>query len=135
MEHPPSVCGLTVSGCRSRQNRLREQCESLQLDAALITDPRHVYYFTGYWGRSLFAPTVLIKSSGEAILASPFPPQSEMAAQEIVVYESNQIGTLVDNQDVAAVSVIQDHCRGLRRIGCDRPVRSWLLPDVARPMP
>ncbi len=130
MESPPSISGLTVDGCLSRQSRLRQRLEQLELDAALITDQRHVYYFTGFWARSLFAPAVLIKRDGDTILTAPLPPQTAMAATEVVVYESNQIGTLVDHQDVAAITAIKGHFSGLKRIGCDRPVRGCLLSEA-----
>ena len=38
---------LTLSGCRTRQQRLRQALADNNLDAAIISDPLDVYYFTG----------------------------------------------------------------------------------------
>jgi len=122
VDHPASVPGLTIEGCNRRQDRLRRSLRERDLDAVLICDRRHVHYLTGYWHRSLFAPVVLIRRDGQATLSAPLPTEGEAAADETVVYESNRLGTLVDDQLAAAVRAIQDRLEGLRRIGCDGPV-------------
>lgn len=38
---------LTLSGCRERQTRLRQALAERQIDAAVISDPHEIYYFTG----------------------------------------------------------------------------------------
>ena len=54
-----SSSGLTIEGCRLRQNRLRDRLRVLGLDAAAIVDPRHVDYLgqtfrRGFgWNRSI----------------------------------------------------------------------------------
>jgi len=127
VDHPASVPGLTIEGCKRRQDRFARSLGERDLDAALICDRRHVHYLTGYWHRSLFAPAVLIRRDGQATLSAPLPVEGEAAADEIVVYESNRLGTLVDDQLGAATRAIQDRLEGLRRIGCDGPVPRALL--------
>ena len=127
LDHPASVPGLTIEGCKRRQDRLRRSLQERDLDAALICDRRHVHYLTAYWHRSLFAPAVLIRRDGHATLSAPLPVEGEAAADETIVYESNRLGTLVDDQLAAATRAIQDRLQGLRRIGCDGPVPPGLL--------
>ena len=129
MTHPSPPIGLTADGCRRRQDRLRQQLEHSGLEAALICDRRHVRYFTGYWVRGIFAPQLLIPPEGQAVLVTPFPPETETAA-EVVVYRANELCTLLDHQDACAMEAIIDRLTGLKRIGCDGPLRPWLLPDV-----
>ena len=38
---------LTTDGCRMRQERFIEMLERNDLDGALISDPREIYYLTG----------------------------------------------------------------------------------------
>ena len=127
VDTPASVPGLMIEGCKRRQDRLCRSLRERDLDAALICDRRHVHYLTGYWHRSLFAPAVLIGRDGQATLSAPLPVEGEVAADEIVVYESNRLGTLVDDQLGAAVCAIQGRLQGLRRVGCDGPVPPGLL--------
>lgn len=57
------MAALTSTGCAARRKRLADLLMRLQLDAALITDVRDVYYFTGV----LFPddlPLLLIADSG-----------------------------------------------------------------------
>ncbi|MFH1921189.1 MAG: Xaa-Pro peptidase family protein [Planctomycetota bacterium] len=130
MEIPPPVPGLSVEGCNARQERLRRSLKERDLDAALISDPGYVHYFTGYWHRSLFSPVVLVMREGPTILSAPLPAEEPMAADEILVYESNRLGTLVDDQSGAAVRALGGRLEGLRAIGCDGSTPLALLGDL-----
>ena len=103
---PVPVPGLTTAGCRDRQHVLREYLRSRKIDAALITDPRHVHYFTGYWGRQIFQPVLLVEREGESLLSLPLPVEQELAADVVVQYESNHLGTIVDDQLGAALAAL-----------------------------
>jgi Xaa-Pro aminopeptidase len=124
------VPGLTTLGCKARQQRLRQSLAEHHLDAALICDRRHVHYLASYWHRSLFAPVALITREGYAVLSAPLPPEGEAAVDETVVYESNRLGTLVDDQLGAAVRAIGDRLTGIRRLGSDGPVPPWLPSEL-----
>ena len=39
---------LTVEGCRGRLRRLREAMGARGVDLAILTHPKHVYYFSGF---------------------------------------------------------------------------------------
>src|SRR5262245_65302010 len=99
--------GLTLEGCRARQAELRRHLDRLKLDAALILDRRHVYYFTGYRQRSVFATAALIETHGRTTLAAPLAVEQATAADDIEVFASNRHCTLVDEQLAAACKVMQ----------------------------
>jgi Xaa-Pro dipeptidase len=127
MPPPPPVPGLTIEGCKARQQRLRQSLQQCNLDAALICDRRHVHYLTGYWHRWLFAPVVLLTREGATVLSAPLPVETPTAADELVVYESNRLGTLVDEQLQAAVRAIEGRLQGLKSIGFDGTIPPALL--------
>lgn len=120
--------GLTLEGCRDRQHILREYLRSRKLDAALIVDPRHVYSLTGHWGRSVFAPMVLVERDGPTTLAVPSKPATELAADDVRLAEAAVSCTLVDDQAGASLAALRDRLDGLPRIGCDGGLRPGSLP-------
>ncbi|HEY8503598.1 MAG TPA: Xaa-Pro peptidase family protein [Gemmataceae bacterium] len=121
--------GLTREGCEERQRALREHLRRRGLATALIADRRHVYYLTGYWCRAVFAAAALVESDGPTTLVVPLPPEDEPAAGDVRVYESNRLGTLVDDQPGAALRALADRLGRFRRVGCDGPVCPWLVPE------
>jgi Xaa-Pro aminopeptidase len=110
---------MTIDGCRERQMRLRSALSERNLDAALITDRRHVCYFTGYWRHPAFAAAALIPQDGPVTLVAPQELEDRFAADEIRVYESNRCCTLVDDQIGGAVSILTDQLRRYKAIGID----------------
>ena len=100
---------LTTIGCRLRQQRLKSILRQKQLKSALICDRRHVFYFTGFWCRPIYAPIVLIEVDGLTILSAPFSPTCEIASDQLSIYESNRMATLVDDQWTAALKPLLSH--------------------------
>ena len=127
MFDPENPIGLTEHGCRARQQRLRDRLAALNLDAALITEPPHVMYLTNNWGRVLLAPTVYLPADGPVVLVNHTGPADHLVADEVIAYETDHIGTLVDDQPTHALDPLLKRIGRGRRIGCDRPSRSWLL--------
>jgi Xaa-Pro aminopeptidase len=113
--------------CRERQWRLRRALTDNNLDAALITDRRHVYYFTGYWRPAAFSAAVLIPRDGPTTLAAPLELKESFAADDVLVYESNRVCTLVDDQLGGAISVLHDRLREFDRVGVDGALPASLL--------
>jgi Xaa-Pro dipeptidase len=114
-----SGLGLTVAGCRQRQEELRRHLRRLNLDAALIVDRGHVYYLTGYRARSVFVAAMLLTVEDGAFLAAPLPPEKDVAADRVEVFPSNFLGTLVDDQIGEACRTLRPHIRESCRIGVD----------------
>lgn len=121
---------LSLAGCRGRLQRLRDHLEERRLDAALVSDPRHVHYFTGFWGRVCYAPLLCVARKGPAVLSVPYALTDETAADEVLVYESNRVCTLVDDQWSAAFQPLAKHFRGVHHLGADAGLRPHLLSGV-----
>ena len=119
--------GLTLEGCRARQQRLREQLIELKLDSAVICDRRHVQYFCGYWHPAAFAAAALIQVDGPTLLVAPFPLQDATASDEVLTYTSNQFGTLTDDQSGQAVAALAPRISKQKRVGVDGPLHPTSL--------
>ncbi len=118
---------LSIPACRDRQARLRRALAEQNLDAALLTDRRHVYYFTGYWRHQAFADAVLIERDGPAILVAPMPLEEPFAADKVLVYESNRCCTLLDDQLGGVMEVLRTRQAKFERIGIDGALPAQLL--------
>lgn len=123
--------GLTLDGCRERQQRLRDQLRELQLDGALISHRRHVNYLSGYWhvGRPCLETALLVGTDGPTVLAVGEDLSSPVAADQTVRFTADRLSTLVDNQVVEWFELLRPHMRQLRRLGCDEGRQPWLLRD------
>ncbi|MCY2962900.1 MAG: Xaa-Pro peptidase family protein [Planctomycetota bacterium] len=111
--------GLSPELCRQRQRRLSRVMQQYRLEAAILVDPRHVYYFTGYWCRPVFATAFLLTHEQEATLVVPAPVEHSVAADLVRVYESNKMGTLVDLPVAATIGAMGDRLRRFQRVGAD----------------
>ncbi len=109
--------GLTLAGCATRQNRLREKMRALELDAALLLDPRHVYYFGGHWEYSRL-PVALLIEQDEATLVLSSAEQYSCAAK-IVTYEAARLATLVDDLNGAVLRPLENKLSKIEHLGCD----------------
>ena len=118
----PPVPGLSLQSCRARQRRLCEALHAQDLGGALITDRRHVHYFTGHWGRQIHSPSLWVSREGFAALALPGPTKQPFAADEVNVYISNDCCTLVDDQRAASLAALPASWREASRFGADRPL-------------
>jgi Xaa-Pro dipeptidase len=118
---------LSPELCRVRQARLCARLADLNLDAAIITDPRHVFYLSGYWriGRPIFISALLLRVDGRSLLVSALPIEDATAAEETAVFESNRIGTLIDDQPTALMKVLLPKCGGLKCVGRDEAGPLW----------
>lgn len=114
-----AVPNLDVGCCRTRQERLRRTLAERRLEAALIGDRRHVYYLTGFWSRSLYSPLLLLERDGGVTLSAPLDPSLEVAVDDLVVYASNKLGTLVEDQPAAAREPLQSRLAKHAKIGVD----------------
>lgn len=110
---------LTIEGCLTRQKRLCSLLVNTGIDAALITRRDHVHYLTGFWTRAILPAALLIRADGSTVLSLPFESDEELAAQQIEVYESNRMATMVDNVPAASVQPLIPLLQGLERIGFD----------------
>jgi len=123
MNHPQPVTGLSIQGCLARQHRLREQMAMHDLDAVLLATPVHVNYLTRYWARSILERVV---RDGLVTVVLPREPEEELVADRTLVFESSELNTLVDDQQAAALRLIEKPLSKVRRLGCDGGLRAGL---------
>lgn len=84
---------LTPIGCRGRQQRLRQALVEQGIDAAIISDPAEIYYFTGYLLPTM--PNALrgflwIDVTSSWLIA---PVNAAAAVDDILHYEAVHLGT------------------------------------------
>ena len=131
--HPPPS-GLTVDACRRRQARLKERLSAEGLDAALVTDIKHIHYLAGYWCTMPVAPAfrgaLYLPVDGTSVLSVAVEPASDVCSDEVAVHEFSKLCTMVDDQAGAALAPVLDTAKRHARIGCDAPDRPWLLDGV-----
>ena len=131
IDRPTVTVSLCPVACSDRRSELQIARANRKLDAALITDRRHVYYFTGYWRPLSFASAVLIERDGPTTLVAPVPLEGHFAADEILIYESNRCCTLVDDQVGGSMDTLIDRLAKFTRIGIDGllPAKLWHRPS------
>lgn len=71
---------LTVEGCRTRQGRLLRAMEEARVDAAVLSRPKSVYYFSGALVDEGWPQTFVMKASGDCTLVTNLAPKTEVAA-------------------------------------------------------
>lgn len=95
---------LDPAQCRVRQRRLLQVMEREDLDAVVVGQPHHVYYFTGYRPFWLHESAFILRSDGETSLVCGREPDggNRAAADTVRTYESNWLGT--QRQEQAALA-------------------------------
>jgi Xaa-Pro aminopeptidase len=116
------VNGLTLPGCRKRQQRLAAYLQRRGLAQALICQPSHVYYLTGFVTASYHASVVLLTADETTHLVLPVAAElNEFAACKISTYESHRLGTLVEDQFLAAMKPIEKEITRHESLATDMP--------------
>src|SRR4051794_15502779 len=87
--------------CRKRQEHLLKVMRERELDAVVVGQRRHVYYFTGYLPFWLHEAAFVLRDDGASRLVCGKQPEHPVAADHIQVYESNWLGT--QRQEQAAL--------------------------------
>lgn len=85
---------LTPSGSAARQARLRKALADQKIDAALITDPRDIYYYTGknYMGYFGWPACLFVETAGGAWAIGP--SAEGIAVDECLTYEASTNATM-----------------------------------------
>lgn len=128
---------LTLEGCRNRQRRFRDALAAEGIDAAIITDSRDIYYFTGAllsaYPAFYFPALLYLETDGGSWLAAS-TGDGDAAVDERVVYPSHVLYTMNPDPmrllDAAVAQKLRD-CRGVSRLGWQRESLPKLLADTA----
>jgi len=112
--------GLTVEGCRTRQQRLRGLMEADGVDTALITDRKHVYYYSGHL-TPVATRSALIVTRRDAVLmtgtlgADPDAP----AVRDVRTFTGNAYhSTIRPNQEELLAGLVS-RATLAGQVGCD----------------
>jgi len=106
---------------RARQKRLLDEMAERKLDAVVVGDPRHVYYFTAFRPGWLHHGAFVLFSDGRSWMTSANAPADNAAANECAGYEAQWMATLRQEQPaVVAGQVIEAlKARRAKEIGVD----------------
>lgn len=118
---------LTKGGCLGRQARLRERLRQLGLAGAILTQPGHVAWLTGYWNRPAFGSGVLVRTDGPLTLFTAIPAGDDAFADEFATFPGIRISLLVEDQPSELLATIATRLRRGERIGYDDGSRPWVL--------
>jgi Xaa-Pro dipeptidase len=106
---------LTAEGCRARQNRLIELLEAEELDLAVVSDWRDVYYFCGAISEVAYPRTLILGIDASILVAER--EFSDAAAVQQAVYSLQQMATLSFKPNLEMVKTLVKHLPQARRIG------------------
>lgn len=95
--------GLTVDGCRQRQQRVLHRMQEKHLERLVVSRPEHVQYLSGFRPHHLMASLACLDVAGRLTLIAPNRVPENVAADEILTYEAQWHSTLrPEQQQVAA---------------------------------
>ena len=124
--------GLTVEGCSTRLQRLHAVMETQGVDTALITDRKHVYYYSGHL-TPVATRSALIVSGSDTVLmtgtlgAAPNAAADGLAVSDVRTFTGNAYQSTIrpNQEELLAELVSQAASRGAGRL------RSEFLPGAA----
>jgi len=123
---------LTVAGCRKRQGLLLSRISPLGVEVAVLADPKHVLYLTGYQTPDAMESAAVLRDSGKCILVAP-PCDEDLAVDEYIVYEPSFLYSLRLDQPLAVAQKVDGILDSTRRpAGLDKGGASGLLGELVK---
>lgn len=122
---------LTQAGCSARQQRLRERLAAQSVDAAIVTDPRDVYYLTGVLPSNF--PTFLYLETGGSSWLVSHTDEGEAAVGDRVTYEFHKLYTMNPDPMRCLADVVEQRIRNQRsprRLAWQQESLSRLLGEI-----
>jgi len=107
---------LTQEGCKNRQQRFREYLASQNLGAAVISDLRDIYYFTGVLLNNWFPALLVMMTDGGSWLVA-YADEGEAAVDEWLTFEWNVMYTMNPDHLQNLAGVVKKHLKGADSIG------------------
>jgi Xaa-Pro aminopeptidase len=89
---------LEANLSRARQKRLLDQMAERKLDAVVVGDPQHVYYFSAFRPQWQHQAALVLFSDGRSWLTSANAPAEGAAADERAFYEAQWMASLRQEQ-------------------------------------
>lgn len=115
--------------CRGRQRRLLDIMQAEGLDAIVLSDSRHAYYFSGHWPFWQHFAALVVFSDGRSLLVCGRPPESALAADTIVTYEPAWMSTNRQEQPMVVADKVAEALRSgkAKKVGIDASLVSSQL--------
>jgi Xaa-Pro dipeptidase len=112
---------LDVDLSRKRQKRLLDAMAERKLDAVVVGDPQHVYYFSAKRPNWLHFGAFILFSDGRSWLTSGNTPAEGAAVDESFAYEAQWMATLRQEQPAVVAAQVLAALKGrrAREIGVD----------------
>jgi Xaa-Pro aminopeptidase len=113
---------LTLEGCRARQQRFNQRLEAAGISAAVISEPRDVYYLTGLLPelKTYPYPNLLFLGPGQKSWLVTGAPTGEALVDERLPYPINTLFTFNPDNHSRAAQLVRsrsDASRGLPMLG------------------
>lgn len=109
---------LTKDGCLERQRRLRELLAQENVPAAMVVNPHHIHYLTGWWMRPIFQPILLITQE-TSTLALPYESDDPATVDQRVTFVGSKKATIVDDQYADALRMLEPAMKGIKAVAID----------------
>ncbi len=107
MSHLYEPLTLDLDYCRQRQQRLLAVMERLDIERAVLFQPEHVQYFTGFRPGGLLSAAVSLDADGHCLLVAPNSAPEHAAADEVLTFEAQWHCTLRQDQREAIVAILR----------------------------
>src|SRR5436190_3411193 len=106
---------------RTRQKRLLDQMQRERLDAAVVAQPHHVYYFSAFLTDWLHQSAFVLFSDGRSWLATANAAAKHVAADDVAAFEAQWMATLRQEQPAVVAELVIEQLkeRGSKRVGID----------------
>ncbi len=107
MSHLYEPLTLDLDYCRQRQQRLLAVMERLDIQRAVLFQPEHVQYFTGFRPGGLLSAAVSLDADGHCLLVAPNSVPEHAAADEVATFEAQWHCTLRQDQREAIAAILR----------------------------
>lgn len=110
---------LSPEGCRARQQRFLARLEEDGISAALISDPRDIYYLTGVLPESKIYPypNLLFLGPGLPSWLATGLGSGEPVVDELLLYEIGMFATLNPDNHRRLGALVRDRAAGTQNLG------------------
>ncbi len=98
---------LDLEYCRGRQQRLLAVMQRLDVERAVLFQPEHVQYFTGFRPGGLLHAAVSLDADGHCLLVAPNNVPEHAAADDVLTFEAQWHCTLRQDQREAIAAILQ----------------------------
>lgn len=104
---------LSPAACALRRQALAEELEQQSFSAALLTEPGHLFYFTGYHPNVYHTAALLLLPNGRYRLIIPNGVTPPAGIEDVDIIETSQQATLIDHPWQLVQAIVRKHMAGV----------------------